>query len=159
MLVQHLALQEPEVGEVATYTATFAVTQEAVELNRVENTVDVSGRDPANTLVQDDSDDGDDDDGNQFNDPTIFEIEQNPSIEVVKDFAHVDNDGNGEISSGDRINYIITIENTGNNTLGVAGAPNNELVIGDTVQHSLEHTHPLWLVLAIVHPHLAHHMD
>ena len=44
----------------------------------------MGGRDPANTLVQDDSDDGDDDDGNQFNDPTIFEIEQNPSIEVVK---------------------------------------------------------------------------
>ena len=122
-----------DVGEAATYTATFTVTQEAVDQTGVENTVDVSGRDPANTLVQDDSDDGDDDDGNQFNDPTIFEIEQNPSIEVVKDFAHVDNDGDGDISSGDRINYIITIENTGNNTLGVAGAPNNELVIDDTV--------------------------
>ena len=78
--------------------------------------MDVSGRDPANTLVQDDSDDGDDNDGNQFNDPTIFDIEQNPTIEVVKDFVHVDNDSDGEISSGDRINYIITIENTGNNT-------------------------------------------
>ena len=87
-----------EVGEAATYTATFTITQEAVDQTGVENTVDVSGRDPANTLVQDDSDDGDDNDGNQFNDPTIFDIEQNPTIEVVKDFVHVDNDSDGAIA-------------------------------------------------------------
>ena len=122
-----------EVGESASYTATFTVNQEAIDQTGFQNTVEATGRDPANALVSDDSDDADDSDGNRLNDPTVTPIPADPSIDVVKTSSHQDVDGDGEISAGDRINYTITISNTGNNTLGVDGAPSGELVVQDIV--------------------------
>ncbi|MEO2066641.1 MAG: gliding motility-associated C-terminal domain-containing protein, partial [Flavobacteriaceae bacterium] len=67
------------------------------------------------------SDDGDDTDGNTYNDPTVVTTTAlEPSIEVTKTATVTDN-GDGETGTGDTINYTITVENTGNTTLtGVA---------------------------------------
>ncbi|MAW14797.1 MAG: hypothetical protein CMC25_00005, partial [Flavobacteriaceae bacterium] len=134
-----------EVGESASYTATFTVNQEAIDQTGFQNTVEATGRDPANALVSDDSDDGDDTDGNRLNDPTVTPIPADPSIDVVKTSSHQDLDGDGEISAGDRINYTITISNTGNNTLGADGAPSGELVVQDIVS-TIAGTHTPTLV-------------
>ena len=53
------------------------------------------------------SDDGDDTDGNTTNDPTVVQTTSDVSIEVVKICVYVDNNSNGKIDTGDRINYTI----------------------------------------------------
>ena len=79
-----------EVGESASYTATFTVNQEAIDQTGFQNTVEATGRDPVNALVSDNSDDGDDTDGNRLNDPTVTPIPADPSIDVVKTSSHQD---------------------------------------------------------------------
>ena len=126
-----------EVGESASYTATFTVNQEAIDQTGFQNTVEATGRDPANALVSDDSDDGDDTDGNRLNDPTVTPIPADPSIDVVKTSSHQDLDGDGEISAGDRINYTITVQNKGNVTLDNVTMIDDLRLISDTATRSL----------------------
>ena len=59
------------VGEVATYTASYTITQSDVDSGSVNNSVVASGDSPAGTTVNDTSDDGDDGDGNTTDDITI----------------------------------------------------------------------------------------
>ena len=66
------------VGEIATYTATFTVNQAAVDYGGFNNAVTGSGRDPANTLITDQSDEGNPSNG--FNNPTPVPIPPEPSI-------------------------------------------------------------------------------
>ena len=58
-------------GEIATYTATYTISQEAIDSGGFRNTVVVSARNPGSSSndVSDASDDGDDTDGNITNDP------------------------------------------------------------------------------------------
>ena len=51
------------------------------------------------------------------NDPTVTEMDQIPSIEVIKTAVVIDNNGDGKNGIGDTIEYTITIENTGNTDL------------------------------------------
>ena len=50
-------------------------------------------------------------------DGTEIVIPELPSIEVTKTFTTNDLNGNGRIDIGDRINYTITVSNTGNQDL------------------------------------------
>ena len=89
----------------------------AVDNNGFRNIATGSAQGPNSTVVNDVSDDGDDDDGNLLNDPTDVTIPENPSLEAVKTFTYTDNDSSGTLTAGDGINYIITVQNKGNVTL------------------------------------------
>ena len=99
------------VGEVATYTATFIITDQAVSAGGVSNTVTAVATSPGGTVVSDISDDGDDTDGNTENDPTITRTTITPpnssSIEVTKT-ATISDNGNGTTGLGDTITFLIT---------------------------------------------------
>ena len=78
-------------GEVATYTASYTITQNVVSTGKVINTVTVTGSSPGNTNdVIDISDDGDDTDGNTTNDPTVTLMAVNKLIEVTKTVSVTD---------------------------------------------------------------------
>ena len=81
------------VGEIATYTASFTITQEAINAGGVSNTVTATGIAPNQSTVSDVSDDNDDNDGNLVDDPTITELgcemvfnEFSPNGDGVNDF-------------------------------------------------------------------------
>ncbi len=109
-----------QVGETATYLASYVITQAAVDAGGVSNSVLAEGTSPQGTGINDTSDDGDDTDGNTVDDTTDFTITEAPSMEATKTQVLVD-DGDGDDGVGDTINYTIRVENTGNVTLtGVA---------------------------------------
>ena len=66
-------------------------------------------------FVNDTSDDGDTGSGDT-DDPTIFNITAEPSLDVTKTVVNSDLDGDGLISE-DKLTYTITVENNGNITL------------------------------------------
>ncbi|MDN3492543.1 DUF7507 domain-containing protein [Winogradskyella bathintestinalis] len=105
------------VGESASYTATYVIAQEAVDAGGFENSVVASGDSPADTTVNDTSDDGDDTDGNTEDDPTETIIAENPSIEAEKTVAITNDIAPVGASLGDTMTYIITVTNTGDVTL------------------------------------------
>ena len=64
------------VGEIATYTATYTISQNAANTGLISNIVSATASSPGQTNnVTDTSDDGDDSDGNTTNDPTIVTTE------------------------------------------------------------------------------------
>ena len=102
-------------SESATYSATYVISNSDAGTGRVVNSVTVNASSPGNTNdVSDISDDGDDTDGNTTDDPTVIEILSLPEIEVTKLATITDTNGNGINDVGDRIDYIITVENKGN---------------------------------------------
>jgi gliding motility-associated-like protein/uncharacterized repeat protein (TIGR01451 family) len=105
-------------SESATYSATYIISNSDVGTGKVINSLRVNASSPGNNNdVTDISDDGDDTDGNITNDPTIIEIISLPEIEVTKSANIVDLNQNGINDVGDRIDYIITVENIGNSTV------------------------------------------
>ena len=105
-------------SESATYSATYIISDSDAGTGKVINTVTVNASSPGNNNdVTDISDDGDDSDGNTTNDPTVIEIISIPKIEVTKVALVTDLNNNGINDVGDRIDYIITVENKGNITV------------------------------------------
>ena len=105
-------------GETATYTASYTITQVAVDAGGTSNTVLATASSPGNTNdVTDTSDDGDDDDNNTTDDPTITNITASPAIEATKTATVLDNNGDSNTGAGDTIVYTITVVNTGGTTL------------------------------------------
>ncbi|MDB4716922.1 hypothetical protein OAF03_02020, partial [Flavobacteriaceae bacterium] len=107
------------VGEVATYAASYTITQDAIDSGGFRNTVVASARNPgsSSTDVTDASDDGNDSDGNQLSDPTDVVIAEDLLIEATKTATFTDNDSNGVVSLNDRIDYTILVHNKSNVTL------------------------------------------
>ena len=104
-------------GETATYTASYTITQVAVDAGGTSNTVLATASSPGNTDdVTDTSDDGDDTDSNTTNDPTVVNITASPGIEATKTATVTDN-GDGNTGAGDVIVYTITVQNTGGTSL------------------------------------------
>ena len=64
----------------------------------------------------DQSDDGDDTDGNLVDDPTVVDIIPNTSMEITKTATVIDN-GDGTNGASDVIVYTITVNNTGDTSL------------------------------------------
>ena len=97
-------------NEVATYTASYTISQAAGNTGSVRNVVTATGSSPGNTNdVSDVSDDGDDSDGNTTNDPTIILTTTDSTIEVTKTNTLVDTNGDGATNAGDVIVYLSLI--------------------------------------------------
>ncbi|MDO5968490.1 gliding motility-associated C-terminal domain-containing protein, partial [Flavivirga aquimarina] len=97
------------VGEIAIYTATFDITQQAINSGGVSNSVVVSGTTPSFEIVTDTSDDGDDVDGNTEDDPTETAL---GCLIVINEFS----------PNGDGVNEFLIInciENYPNNRLEI----------------------------------------
>ncbi|NBS19968.1 MAG: DUF11 domain-containing protein, partial [Flavobacteriia bacterium] len=101
-------------GETATYTASYTIGSAAAYSGSVRNRVVVTSSSPGNTDdVIDISDNGNDNDGNQYNDFTVVQTTAEASIEVVKTATISDTNANNLTDSGDIIIYQIGVTNTG----------------------------------------------
>uniref|UniRef100_UPI00261B2C9B DUF7507 domain-containing protein n=1 Tax=uncultured Winogradskyella sp. TaxID=395353 RepID=UPI00261B2C9B len=107
------------VNETATYTATYSIEQDVIDVGGFQNSVVASGNSPDDTTVSDTSDDGNDDDGNLEDDPTEIIITSEPSISLIKTILPLEDTNGDGIAGGvdDIINYVFIVENTGNVTL------------------------------------------
>jgi gliding motility-associated-like protein/uncharacterized repeat protein (TIGR01451 family) len=125
---QSSAVGSLAVGEVATYTTSYVVTQEAIDAGGVMNSITATADSPAGNSINDKSDDGDatldtdaDTDSDPTNDPTVTTIDAAPALTVVKVVANItDNPGgtpDGYNGTGDEVEYSITVKNEGNVTL------------------------------------------
>ncbi len=83
-----------------TCTATYTITQSDIDVGEVENTATA------------DSDESDPD-----SDTETVPISQTPAIDTVKTGVFVDVNDNDVANPGDRIDYSVTVTNTGNQTL------------------------------------------
>ncbi|MEL4308957.1 DUF7507 domain-containing protein, partial [Joostella sp. CR20] len=107
-----------QVNEVATYVASYEITEDDAISRTVENTVNVTAVDTNGKTTTDVSDNGDDTDGNTTDDPTSVDVEYiDPAppvsaIKVTKQATFTDN-GDGKPSEGDIIDYTIIVYNTG----------------------------------------------
>ena len=106
------------IGGSITYTATYTLDQLSINSGSVSNSVIVIASSPGKiNNVSDQSDNGNDSDGNIYNDPTIVTFGSFTQIEVIKSSTVTDINNNNLIDIGDRINYTITIKNNSNVTL------------------------------------------
>lgn len=105
-----ILILEPNTTDSTTFTASYVITQADINRGEVQNEAVASGTAPDGSTVSDDSDDpanaaGDDD-------PTIIPLAREPSIELEKAATLID--GGDGVDAGDTIEYVFTVENTGN---------------------------------------------
>ena len=107
-------------SDVHHYEATYEITPDDILAKGLTNSLKVISRDLANSPVTEDvSDDGDDEDGNTTDDPTIVYIGDLPSFKIEKTGSWVDNPDSldGVINQGDKVRFEIKIINTGNDVI------------------------------------------
>uniref|UniRef100_UPI002632CB7E DUF7507 domain-containing protein n=1 Tax=uncultured Psychroserpens sp. TaxID=255436 RepID=UPI002632CB7E len=95
------------VGETATYTATYTITQDDVDAGGLVNSVVADGEGPDGTTTTDTSDDGDDTDGNTEDDPTVTETDSDFELSITKELDIL------EPVIGDEVTFTITVANEG----------------------------------------------
>ena len=106
-----------KVGEIQTYTALYVISAQTASTPSVINNA-VATASSTSALVSDTSDNGNDDDGNTVDDPTVVTISADPSIEATKTATVSDVNANTLNDPGDIITYTIVVVNTkGNVTL------------------------------------------
>jgi uncharacterized repeat protein (TIGR01451 family) len=105
-----------DVGEVWTYTATYALTQADIDAGSKTNTATATGTPPVGPNVSDEDDE-----------TTL--LPQAPAIELVKTgtFEDENNDGNADV--GETISYTFTVKNTGNVTLTDVVVVDTEIIV------------------------------
>ncbi|MEP5631152.1 MAG: hypothetical protein ABJP79_04665 [Tateyamaria sp.] len=102
-------------NEVATYTATYTLTQADIDAGGVENSAVVTGTPPVGSPLTDVTDDGIDTDGNTDNDATEVLVPAQPSIALGKQPSAAAPVSFSVV--GTEIPYDFIVENTGNVTL------------------------------------------
>lgn len=155
-----------DVGETWTYNASFVLTQPALDAGGVSNSVLATANDPDGNPVSDTSDDDAgttdaNEDGDPANDPTPFALTPAPAI-VVEKRADVSALSDPPVA-GETITFTITVQNTGNQTLGAPAltdtfldADGEDLALttapafedGDTVENDLLDVGETWTYLA-----------
>ena len=95
------------IGEEYTFNGTYVISDDDRFKSSINNTATVTGYDPSGAEVVD-----------QTDEPTIIEIDSNPSIDVIKS-AEIIEDGDSSTQLGDVIQYTISIINTGNTSLTI----------------------------------------
>lgn len=103
-----IALLAPGATDTGAITATYAITQADIDAGEVINSATVTGTDPFDTNVTDDSGTTTGDD-----DPLVTPLVRTPGISLTKTAS----DPGPQPSPGDVITYRFRIENTGNVTL------------------------------------------
>lgn len=99
-------------GQIAVYNASFVIVQPVVDAGGLSNSVTFSATSPTG-LITDLSDDGDDEDGNSTDDPTELAIPESPELTVLKTAKINDLNLSGATDANDRVDYTITVSNTG----------------------------------------------
>ena len=99
-----------QVGETATYRATYVLTQEDVDAGGIANSATAIGTPPIGGPVTDTSDDGTGGPGG--NTPTTLVIASAPSMTMVKSSSDASFDTLGQV-----LTFTFTVTNTGNVTL------------------------------------------
>ncbi len=123
-------------GAVGSATTTYAITQANIDNGGVHNIATANGTDPNNNPVSDNSNDPTPlDPTSPDYDPTcptctFTDLQQTPLIELLKDGAYADTNGDGVVNVGDSIVYNFTVTNTGNVT--VSNLTIDDAVIGVT---------------------------
>ena len=85
-------------GQFEIYTAIYVISQTAADSGSIINTATAVGSSPGNfNDVLDISDDGDKGPIDTGDDPTVVEMDQIPSIEVIKTAVVIDNNGDGKM--------------------------------------------------------------
>ncbi len=100
-----------DVSETWTYVITHALTQGDIDAGGVSNSVAVTTNDPNGSPVTGTSNDGDDNDGNTANDPTVFDIAPAPALDLTKTITQSGS------ALGDTVVFEIAAVNLGNVTL------------------------------------------
>ncbi len=113
-----------DVGETWIYTAGYTLTQTDLNVGGVSNVASIAGVGPDNVPVYDDSDDGIDSDGNTEDDPTVFEIAQEPSLIVTKSVQSATG-----MAADDVVTFEISAQNSGNVDL-------NDLALTDVLRRA-----------------------
>ena len=95
-----------QLGETATYFATYEISQQAVDAGGVSFTAIATASTPNNfeNVVT-------------VSNSTTIVTNSNPSLAVTKEVEHIVDDGDGFNGSGDIIVYTIKVENNGNVTI------------------------------------------
>lgn len=102
-----------QVDEVWTYSAGFALTQQAIDAGGVSNSISFAANDPFDTAL---TPEVSDDDGTNADDPTVTALTRRSELTLVK--AAVLNDGgDGRVDAGDTIRYSYTVNNIGNTSI------------------------------------------
>jgi uncharacterized repeat protein (TIGR01451 family) len=100
--------------DTTTFTATYVLTQIDLDAGQVENNADVIADAPDGTTTGDASHPS----STTENGPTLYTIPPNPGLAVLKPQpVVVDTNNNGQNDTGDVLNYVIRVINTGNVTL------------------------------------------
>ncbi|MEP5620022.1 MAG: Ig-like domain-containing protein, partial [Gilvibacter sp.] len=125
---------ELDLDETWVYEATYAITQDDIDLGSITNQATAVGTDPDDTEVSDLSDDT----SVLENDPTVTELCQGPAIAIVKTGEFVDgNDADDCADEGESIAYTFVVTNEGNVSLASISVtdplvPTITYVSGDT---------------------------
>lgn len=118
-----IASLAPGAQDTATFTATYPLTQADLDAGQVSNTATVTGQDPSNTDVTDQSGTAVDNDT-----ATVTILPEQPvlvpNLTIAETMAHTDSDNSGDVTVGDTLVYTITVINSGETAvMGLAVTP------------------------------------
>lgn len=114
---------DPDETNTTTFYALYTLTQANIDSGSITNAAVVTGKDPNNIDITDNSDDPtnntnvDDNADGDPDDDTVITLLKNAKIEIFKTGAFVDTNTDGVGQLGETVDYIFDVRNVGNVTL------------------------------------------